>query len=220
MSATDRTTKSTDPDKLVRRLLEKADTTYARQAGISLRNTPQPLFQLLMLCSLMSKPISADIAVAAARELFGTGLRSPRAVLDAKRADMIAAFGRAHYVRYDESTATRLPDMARLAVDRYGGDLRRLAETGERDVESTKRLLKEFKGIGDTGADIFLREVQDVWTWARPYLDKRALGAARRLGLPADPEKLGALAPRAQAKLAAALIRVSLDDDLYDQMTK
>jgi hypothetical protein len=119
-----------------------------------------------MLCSLMSKPISAEIAVAAAKELFALGLRTPRKVLDADRSDMIRAFGRAHYVRHDESTA-RLPEMARLAMAKYHGDLRRLAAGSNHETAEVTRLLKEFRGIGDTGADIFLREVQDVWTWAR-----------------------------------------------------
>jgi hypothetical protein len=80
------------------------------------------------------------------------------------------------------------------------------------------RMLKQFKGIGDTGADIFLREVQDVWTWVRPHFDDRATTAAKRLGLPADPAKLGALAPRGNARLAAALVRVSLDDDVRQRV--
>jgi hypothetical protein len=45
----------------------------------------------------------------------------------------------------------------------------------------------------------------------RPYFDKKALASARKFGLPADPEKRATLAPRQNAKLAAALIRVSLD---------
>jgi hypothetical protein len=129
---------------------------------------------------------------------------------------MIRAFGRAHYVRYDESSATRLADIAAAVRDEYGGDLRKLA-TG--DVKATSRLLKQFKGIGDTGADIFLREIQDVWTWVRPYFDKRAVTAARQLGLPTDPDELGGLAPRDNAKLAAALVRVSLDDELRDEVS-
>jgi endonuclease III len=203
-----------------RRLVKAAGTTYARDAGITLKDTPQPLFQLLMLCSLMSKPISAEIAVAAARELFALGLCSPRDVAQAKRIDMIRAFGRAHYVRYDESTASRLPEMATLANENYNGDLRRLAAASDHDVKAAVKLLKEFKGIGDTGADIFLREAQDVWTWARPYFDKKALASARRLGLPTDPDKLAALAPRAGTKLASALIRVSLDDELRRRVSE
>ena len=65
---------STDKD-LVGRLLKIAGTTYAEEAGISLRDAPMPLFQLLMLCMLASKPIDATIAMQAARELFSAGLK-------------------------------------------------------------------------------------------------------------------------------------------------
>jgi endonuclease III len=204
-----------DSKQVVRALLKHAGTTYAAEAGIRLKDQPMPLFQLLTLSMLASKPIDASIAVTAARELFRAGLRTPDAVCKADRADMIRAFGRAHYVRYDESSATRMTDIATAVRDDYGGDLRKLA-TGE--VKSTIRLLKQFKGIGDTGADIFLREVQHVWPWARPYFDKRAVTAARQLGLPADPEKLGALARGKAAEFSAALVRVSLDDQLRNEV--
>lgn len=201
-------------DKRVRRLLDVAGKTYAAQARIKMSDKPMPLFQLLVLCMLASKPIDAGIAMAAARELFKAGLRTPKAVLAADRHTMIEAFGRAHYVRYDESSATRLADMAERVRDEYSGDLRQLADRSHHDAAAAKRMLKQFKGIGDTGADIYLREVQDVWTWVRPYFDDRATGTAKQLGLPADPAKLGSLAPQANAQLAAALVRASLDDDV------
>jgi endonuclease III len=204
--------------QVTRNLLEYAGTTYADEAGIRLKDQPMPLFQLLTLCMLASKPIDATIAMRAARELFSAGMRTPPAVLGAERADMISAFGRAHYVRYDESSATRLADIAAEVRDEYEGDLRLLAARSGNDVKAAARLLKQFKGIGDTGADIFLREVQDVWTWARPYFDERAVASARELGLPTATDALGALAPR-DAKLAAALVRVSLDDELRDKVT-
>ena len=50
--------------------------------------------------------------MAAARELFAAGLRTPKAVREAERQTMIDAFGRASYARYDESSATRLTDIA------------------------------------------------------------------------------------------------------------
>lgn len=206
-------------ERLVQRLLDVAGTTYAAEARIRLGDKPMPLFQLLIVCMLASKPIDAAIAMAAGRELFGAGLRTPKAVLAADRQAMIDAFGRAHYVRYDESSATRLTDMAERVRDEYSGDLRELAKRSRHDVAAAKRLLKQFKGIGDTGADIYLREVQDVWTWVRPYFDDRAIAAARQLGLPAQPEKLGALAPQGNARLAAALIRTSLDDDVRRQVS-
>jgi endonuclease III len=205
-------------EQVVRRLLSNAGTTYAEEAGIRLKDKPMPMFQLLVLCMLASKPIDAAIAMQAARELFRAGLRTPQAVLDAERATMIRAFGRAHYVRYDESSATRMVDIAAMARDEYGGDLRRLADRSDRDVKAAARLLQRFKGIGETGADIYLREVQDIWTWVKPYFDERAVKAARDLGLPDDPGKLSELALRGNARLAAALVRVSLDDDLRDKV--
>ncbi|MCV7053194.1 endonuclease [Mycobacterium heidelbergense] len=207
------------PKQAARRLLEVAGTTYAAEAGIKIDDKPMPLFQLLVLCMLASKPIDAAIAMAAARELFKAGLRTPKAVLASDRQTMIDAFGRAHYVRYDESSATRLTDMAERMRDDYSGDLREIAGRSRHDVAAAKRILKEFKGIGDTGADIFLREVQDVWPWVRPHFDGRATAAAKQLGLPSQPEKLGALAPRANARLAAALVRASLDGDVRRQVT-
>ena len=206
-------------ERVVRKLLKEAGTTYAEEAGVRLKDQPMPLFQLLTLCMLASKPIDATIAMQAGRELFRAGLRTPQAALKADRSTMIKAFGRAHYVRYDESSATRLVDIARAVRDDYDGDLRQLASKAGQDPKAVTRLLKQFKGIGDTGADIFLREVQDVWTWARPHFDKRAVAAARQLGLPRDPDELSALAPRNNAKLASALVRVSLDDELRDKLS-
>lgn len=205
-------------EQRVTRLLTLAGTTYAEQAGIRLDDKPMPLFQLLVLCMLASKPIDAAIAMRAAKELFRAGLRTPRAVLAADRRTMIEAFGRAHYVRYDESSATRLTDIAEHVRDDFGGDLREIARRSEHNPPQAARILKGFKGIGDTGADIFLREVQDVWTWVRPHFDDRATAAAKALKLPTDPVKLSAFAPRSNARLAAALVRASLDDDVRRQV--
>lgn len=205
---------------LVRRLLERAGTTYAQQAGIRVADTPMPLFQLLVLSMLAAKPIHADTAAAAARELWSAGLRTPDAVLGATRSTMIEAFGRAGYARYDESSATRLTGMALMLRADYRGDLRVLARRADGRTAEAARLLKRFKGIGDTGAGIFLREVQDVWTWVRPYFDQRARGAARELGLPDDPDRLGALAPGANAPLAAALERVWRDPHLLAELAE
>ncbi|MGV0748354.1 endonuclease [Mycolicibacter heraklionensis] len=206
--------------ELVRRLLRRAGTTYAQEAGIRLRNQPMPLFQLLMLCMLASKPIDASIAARAARELFKCGLRTPHKVLEADRQTLIDAMGRAHYRRYDESSATMLVELAEAVQTDYGGDLRLLAERSGRDIAAAAEALKSFKGIGDVGAGIFLREVQDVWPWARSTFDDRALDAARDLGLPSDAKQLGALSQGRNAELAAALVRYSADAGVRERLTE
>ena len=207
-----------EPEEITRRLLDGAGTTYAEEAGIRLDDKPMPLFELLVLCMLASKPIDSTVAMRAAREIFAEKLRTPDTVLEAERHTMIEAFGRAGYARYDESSATRLVDIATAVRDEYDGDLRGLAERSEQNVHAAVRLLEQFKGIGDTGADIFLREVQDVWTWVSPYFDRRAIEAAKHLGLPGNPNQLGKLAGSDCTRLAAALVRVSLDDDLRDKL--
>ena len=124
----------------------------------------------------------------------------------------------AGYARYEARTATMLGDTAQLALEEYGGDLRRLRDAAGRDPAAERRLLKRFKGIGDVGADIFLREVQVVWSEARPFIDRRALDAAARLGLLKDPRRLARLVDGSDvARLAAALVRVGLAKD-FDEI--
>jgi hypothetical protein len=123
---------------------------------------------------------------------------------------------RAGYARYDESTARLLGDSCALLLERYRGDLRRLREQAERDPRRERALLKEFKGIGDVGVDIFFREAQVAWDELYPFADRRAMRAAQRLGLGGNVHALARLVDgdaRQFARLAAALVRVGLERD-------
>ena len=194
-----------------RAVLDRYGTTYAAAARIRLTDEPAPLFQLLVLAELLSARIGADIAVATAGELLANGWTTPHRMREAPRWRVIQALGRGGYRRYDERTATQVRDMAQLVLDRYGGDLRRLAEEADHDVRAAARLLQEVKGIGPTGASVFLREVQAVWPWVRPLLDDRARAGAGRVGLPEDTQVLAALVAEDElARFAAALVRISL----------
>lgn len=205
-------------EDIAHRLLTAYGRTYADEAGIKLRDTPAPLYQLLVLATLLSARISADIAVAAARELFAAGYRTPRAMRDATWQDRVDALGRGHYRRYDERTATMLGNAAELVLDRWRGDLRNVRkEAGNADELTT--LLCEAPGIGPTGAAIFCREVQDVWTELRPYVDAKAARGAERLGLPTDPDRLAGLAGGANlAPLVAACVRAALSKRVAEEV--
>ncbi|MBW5480352.1 endonuclease [Streptomyces bambusae] len=208
-----------DRAEVTKRLLGDYGQTYADEAGITLRDKPAPLFQLLVLTILCSVRIRAQTATAAARELFAAGLRTPRAMADSGWQERVDALGRAHYVRYDESTATALGDSAQLLLDHYRGDLRSLREQAAGDTEHLRELLQEFPRIGPVGADIFCREVQAVWPQVRPFFDERSCEAAGRLGLPHTPAGLANLVPpKDLARLAAALIRISLTRSAEDEL--
>jgi endonuclease III len=209
-------------DALVGALLDRYGETHAEQAGIRLADKPAPLFQLLVLALLLSARISANVAVAAAKELFAAGYRTPRAMHAASWQDRVDALGRGHYRRYDERTATMLGETAELVIDRWGGDLRRLHADAGDGTKKLQKLLTDFKGIGPTGADIFLREVQAVWTGVSPYIDERARAGAKKVGLPSGGRTLTALAdsPGRAAHLAAALVRISRDSRAADELRR
>ncbi|MFF6883034.1 endonuclease [Streptomyces sp. NPDC012421] len=198
-------------DEKISRLLREHGRTYADEAGIRLRDTPAPLYQLLVLTVLCSVRIRAATATAAARELFAAGLRTPAAMAESTWRERVTVLGRAHYVRYDESTAAALGEGAALVLDRYGGDLRRLREEASGDPARIRALLREVPRIGPVGAGIFCREAQAVWPELRPYFDDRSRAAAAALGLPHTPTGLARhVPPDDMARLAAALVRTGL----------
>lgn len=168
-----------DRSQTVETVLERFGTTFVEQAKIPLKDKPSPLYQLLVLSTLLSARISSDIGVAAAKELSAAGFRTPQHMVEATWQQRVDALGRGHYRRFDESTATMLGDGAQLLLDEYSGDLRKLRDAAETTRQVANRL-QQFPGIGPTGASIFLREVQGIWPDIGPYFDKKAMQGLNR----------------------------------------
>jgi endonuclease III len=211
-------TQTTYEERAAAALLAGPGRTYAEEAGISLRDTPAPLFQLLYTALLLSARISAGLAVQAARALREAGYTTPEKMADATwqdRVDVLTAHG---YKRYDESTSRFLGATSALLLERYGGDLRKLRAEADGDVGAMHTALKAFKGIGDVGANIFLREVQGVWREVHPFADALVLRAAGRLGLPEGADELaGLVTPADFPRFVSALVRIDLED-AYDEV--
>lgn len=200
---------------IVRALLERHGRTYAEELNLDLgKNTPSVLFRWLTASILLSARIGAAQAMRAAKALADAGWTSAEKMAGAtwqQRVDVLNAHG---YARYDESTSRMLGDTATMLQETYGGDLRRLRDATERDPARERKLLKECKGLGDVGVDIFFREVQVAWDELFPFTGDRALRVADQLGLPDDPLQLSKLVARDQfPRLAAALIRSGLAKD-------
>lgn len=196
-------------------VLQLAGQTFCEELRIPLeRNTPGPLFRALCFALLASTRIGHQIAVDAARALSDAGWTTPRKMKDSTWRQRTDTLNRAGYARYDESTSRMLGDTTEHLLEQYGGDLRRLRDAAERDPDAEARLLKEFKGIGDVGADIFFREVQLVWDELFPFLDERAMRGARELKLGADAGAIRALvgSRREYVRLVAGLVRVQLEN--------
>lgn len=177
-----------------------------------MRDTPSPLYRLLVLAVLLSARISSSLAVAAARELSSAGWRTARSMSESSHRDRVAALGRAGYRRFDERTATMLGHGAELLLESWGGDLRRLHAEVDGDVPALRRALQRVPGIGPLGSAIFCREVQGVWRDVAPFVDDRAAEGARVLGLPTSAAQLARLVPPEDLpRLVAACVRASLE---------
>jgi hypothetical protein len=115
--------------------------------------------------------------------------------------------------------AAKVGDLALTVVDRYRGDLRRLRTQARNDPGRQRALLGELPAVDDEVVDLFFREVQAVWREIAPFADRRALTAARRLGLGRSAGDLATLAGTGESErlawLVGSLARVDLDNS-YD----
>lgn len=199
-------------------LLAAHGQTYAAEIGFDAsRNSPSPLFRLLCAALLFSARISSRIAVAAAKALARQGWTTPDKLAQSTWGQRAKVLNEAGYARYDERTATMLGETTDILLDRYDGDLRRLRGEADRDPATERRLLKQFKGIGDVGVDIFFREVQAAWEELYPFADPRALEGAAALGLGDDAGTLSTHVARKDfPRLVAACVRVAQEDGVEE----
>lgn len=206
-------------------LLDRHGRTFARELGVDLaHNTPAPLFRVLCLALLTSAPVGAEAAMRACRALGQAGWTTPAKMAISTWEERVKVLNEHGYARYDEKTARQLEALTGHLQSRYEGDLRRLRAEADGDLKTARRLLKEFKGIGGVGADIFMREVQVCWQEFHPFADKMALKSSAKLKLGDDAKTL---AKRVESqdfpRLVAALVRTQLAKDhqqIVDQASK
>ncbi|MCL4766749.1 MAG: hypothetical protein KJZ80_10985 [Hyphomicrobiaceae bacterium] len=202
----------------VSRLFQVFGRTYAEELNIRVeRNIPSEWFKLLVYVLLSSRRIGKSLSLRATREVLKEGWITPDRMARTTWEQRVEVLDRARYVRYDYSTATYLGDTTDLLLAKYKGDLRNLREAAEHQPARERQLLKEFKGIGDVGCDIFFREAQAVWGELYPFADRRALNAARQLRLGATARDLAKLVSRKDfVRLVGALARCDLENRYAD----
>lgn len=199
----------------VNKLLEKYGQTFSEEIGIDLeKGTPSALFQWLCCVNLFSARIGSDISAKAGKSLIDAGWRTADKMKDSTWHQRVSVLNKAHYTRYQERTSTFLGDVSETLLEKYQGDLNNLRENAKRDPKKIRSLLKEFKGLGDVGVDIFFREIQSVWDELYPFVDGKAKKGAERLGLPKSTERIAQMVNKKDLpKLLAALVRADLNND-------
>ena len=142
---------------------DKKDRTGPGDLGLDLSGGDEAqAFKWLVACLLFGTRIKQELAADAFRALDDAGFTTPRTLADADWQQLVDLLGESNYKRYDESKARELIQIGQDALDRYDGHLSRLADGAKTKKELAKRL-QEFKGIGPTAANIFLREMAQHW---------------------------------------------------------
>ncbi|ROT29750.1 hypothetical protein [Micromonospora sp. HM5-17] len=218
--ATTATTSVEERKRLARRLAGRG-RGFAEEYGIRVTNNPSSLFQVLCLAILLRRVGDVRRAVEPALALRDRGWESPARMVRSRPEDRAAVL-REHGRRADANRlAGILGDLAGVLVGRYRGDLRRLRAAARYEPDRERALLGELPGVDGEVTDLFLREVQALWRENAPVADRRALAAARRLGLGRSAADLAALAGGGESErlawLVGALARIDLEGS-YDEI--
>lgn len=95
-----------------------------------------------------------------------------------------------------------------------GGDLNNLLEKADHNRDKARGLIKEIKGLGDLGVDLFFNNVQSVWPSMAPFVDARSLQTAGEVGIGTDLDTVYAELkkdPLEMSKFANGLSMVRLE---------
>ncbi|MGC1210539.1 MAG: hypothetical protein WA890_04610 [Micromonospora sp.] len=202
-----------DKKRLVRRLA--GERGFAEQYGFRVINNPSHLFQVLYLSVLLARRGDFRRALDTANALRDNGWDSAARMARSLHEDRVRVMREAGQRGDVDGLADVLGDLARTVVERYRGDLRRLRTAAHQDPARERQFLCALPGVDDQVVELFLREVQAVWREVAPVADRRALAAARRLGLGRSAHDLAGLAGSGESErlawLVGALARVDLE---------
>ncbi len=161
--------------------------SYSKDLGLDL-SKPEDRFKWFLASVLFAKRISAKTAKKTYLYFEQEELTSPNAILKAGWDRLVEVLDSGGYNRYDFSTATNLLGIAKTLKEKYG-DLENL-HTESHSAKDLERRLQEFKGVGPTGVNIFLRELRGIWKKAKPRPSPIATSMAQKIGLnPKDVER-------------------------------
>ncbi|MGE5319692.1 MAG: hypothetical protein ACM3KD_05890 [Hyphomicrobiaceae bacterium] len=164
-------------------LVQSRGGRYASELGIDLAaSDPGERFKWFLAALLYGTRISETLARHTWHEFATRGVLAPDRILATGWDGLVAILDAGGYVRYDYKTATKLLDVCAALERDYGGSLDALHEAASDQRDLEERLKALGKGIGDTTAGIFLRELRGIWIKAEPPLAPLALTAATALG--------------------------------------
>lgn len=168
--------------KLVKRLIRRFGEPYSSRLGIDLESRKEgEIFKWFLASFLFGKRIGESIAAKTYRLFALKNIITPDKILATGWDGLVAVLDEGGYVRYDFSTASRLLELMECLNRNYGA-LTNLYEQAK-DSKDLEAKLQEFKGIGPTTVNIFLRELRTVWPKANPEPSSLVKVATKNLGI-------------------------------------
>jgi endonuclease III len=174
--------------------------SYSQELGLDLAKEGDR-FKWFLASILFAKRISSQIAKRTYREFEREGIVTAESIMETGWDKLVEVLDAGGYVRYDFSTASKLLEIAASLKQNYGSLEGLYAQA--KDSKDLEKKLLEFKGVGPTTANIFLRELKGIWEKAKPQLSPIARKVASKLGLSKEELEV--------SLVESALVRIGLE---------
>jgi endonuclease III len=120
------------------------------------------MFRWFLLCYLFGKPIRSETAVDTWRLFIAEKLDTPWAIVDASDRQLVGVLHRGGYTRYQHVTAHGLQVCMNKLINNYEGSLFVMLDSSP-NQDAFNKQLQTLHGIGPKVAEIFSREVEEVF---------------------------------------------------------
>lgn len=168
----------------VQTLVEKLGERYSKILGINLESCrEEEIFKWFLASILFGAPITENSVIKTFKRFEKYNVLTPERILATNWNGLVKILDEGGYTRYDFKTADKLLEVMRNLIERYGGKLTVLHEKAGNPKELEMALKSLGKGIGDVTVSIFLRELRNVWSKAKPDPTSPVVLAAKNLGV-------------------------------------
>ncbi len=167
----------------LKKVLREHGKKYSEFLGIKLKSRKEnEIFKWFIASILFGGRINETIALRTYKQFEIDGLLSFKAMRKASWERLVASLDAGGYVRYDFSTADDLIASIGLLEKSYNGRISNVHKVAK-DSKDLEKRLQEFRGVGPTTTNIFLRDLRGIWRKADPKLGNLARKAAKELGI-------------------------------------
>ena len=206
-----------------------------------LRPHPETILAHVFNAMLTSTRISHELAAKSIACLIEAGYYDITTLKNSSWQERTEVLTKGGYTHYREKTATMLGELADLILDKYGktkiwrlysirntcnantpllidGDLNNILKQTDSSPPKIRAALKEIKGIGEVGLDIFYDTAQGVWPCLAPFIDPRSQKTVEQLALGSMEQLWQEVGKDAMemCKLTSALTTVRLDNKVKE----